>query len=299
MRDNRCGRCGWLDKFIGLDPDPETISFCELILKNVGVPSIVFTIGFNRPPRSNSCADIFLWIFRNETKWSPFSNEDWLFISEVKWIEKTTHLTGVVAPDDEPPLDELFGAFPCIGDGNSLLPEFACDISHESTSCLVAFLQKVNWSFYRCERTMVEKRHFWIDQSLTWWSSLGKILDFHPKTILYEKTLDHIHMRFGRMAGGQQNESQCYRFVLCPPAQRAFCFYSAPLCCASAILEQKNKTHYIPLVSHFFQLSSIFLLSIAVEIVKCDWVSNWHEAISNQINSNTIIFNSGKGKRTN
>lgn len=73
----------------------------------------------------------------------------------VKWLLcfrlclHVSYLTGVVAP--EPPLDELFGAFPCIGDGSSLLPEFACDISHESTSCRVAFLhvreQKGNEQF--------------------------------------------------------------------------------------------------------------------------------------------------------
>lgn len=51
-----------------------------------------------------------------------------------------TYLTGVVAP--EPPLDEHPCALPCIGDGNSLPPEFACAISHESTNCRVAFLQK-------------------------------------------------------------------------------------------------------------------------------------------------------------
>lgn len=68
-RDNRCGRCGWLDiEFIGHDPDPETISFCELILKNVGVPSIVFTMGLSKPPRSNSCAEIFLWMNKSEAK---------------------------------------------------------------------------------------------------------------------------------------------------------------------------------------------------------------------------------------
>lgn len=69
LRDNRCGRCGWLDiEFIGFDPDPETISFCELILKNVGVPSIVFTMGFNKPPRSNSCADIFLFVWHRQKR---------------------------------------------------------------------------------------------------------------------------------------------------------------------------------------------------------------------------------------
>lgn len=40
--------------------EPIAESFCEPTLKNVGVPSIVFTIGFNKPPRSNSCAEIFL-----------------------------------------------------------------------------------------------------------------------------------------------------------------------------------------------------------------------------------------------
>lgn len=84
LRDNRCGRCGWLEC---IGPDPETISFCELILKNVGVPSIVFTMGFSKPPRSNSCADIFLLgkhnqnevehIIFNQAKW------EWYLISGV------------------------------------------------------------------------------------------------------------------------------------------------------------------------------------------------------------------------
>lgn len=39
---------------------PREQSFGVPILRKVGVPSIVLTIGFNRPPRSNSCADIFL-----------------------------------------------------------------------------------------------------------------------------------------------------------------------------------------------------------------------------------------------
>lgn len=149
LRDNRCGRCGWLDvECVG--PDPETISFCELILKNVGVPSIVFTMGFNKPPRSNSCADIFLLgeHNRNEVEHILFFNRKMrmifdiitltLFVVEWTWTWTWNYRTGVVAP--EPPLDELFGAFPCNGDGSSLLPEFACDINHESTNCLVAFL---------------------------------------------------------------------------------------------------------------------------------------------------------------
>lgn len=38
-------------------------SCCEFMLRKVGVPSIVFTMGFNKPPRSNSWAEIFLlWI---------------------------------------------------------------------------------------------------------------------------------------------------------------------------------------------------------------------------------------------
>lgn len=55
-----------------------------------------------------------------------------------RWVEKAIYLTGVVAP--EPPRDEQFCELPCIGEGNSELPEFACEINHESTSCRVAFL---------------------------------------------------------------------------------------------------------------------------------------------------------------
>lgn len=41
-------------------PDMHWDSFCVSTLRNVGVPSIVLTIGFSRPPLSNSCADILL-----------------------------------------------------------------------------------------------------------------------------------------------------------------------------------------------------------------------------------------------
>lgn len=59
LRDNRCGRFGWLE-FNWFGCSPEAISFGGQTLKNVGVPSIVLTIGLSKPPRSNSCADIFL-----------------------------------------------------------------------------------------------------------------------------------------------------------------------------------------------------------------------------------------------
>lgn len=85
-------------------------------LRKVGVPSIVLTIGFRRPPRSNSCAEILR--------------------------------TGVVAP--EPPVpprpdDELPDAAPWLGLDSStqLLDDdvgVACDTSHMSTVCRVAFL---------------------------------------------------------------------------------------------------------------------------------------------------------------
>lgn len=35
-------------------------SFCGPILRKVGVPSMVLTMGLSKPPRSNSWADIFL-----------------------------------------------------------------------------------------------------------------------------------------------------------------------------------------------------------------------------------------------
>lgn len=69
---------------------------------------------------------------------SQFTSGNGYFVRVCLYFSCVSYLTGVVAP--EPPLDELFGAFPCIGDGSSLPPEFACDISHESTSCRVAFL---------------------------------------------------------------------------------------------------------------------------------------------------------------
>lgn len=59
--ESRWGRWWWLvAKLLGLVVEPDAESLCEDTLKNVGVPSIVFTIGFNKPPRSNSCAEIFL-----------------------------------------------------------------------------------------------------------------------------------------------------------------------------------------------------------------------------------------------
>lgn len=61
FRDKRCGRPEFeCDTPFVTWIEHEFCSFCGLILKKVGVPSIVFTIGFNRPPRSNSCAEIFL-----------------------------------------------------------------------------------------------------------------------------------------------------------------------------------------------------------------------------------------------
>lgn len=100
-----------------LPPDASSWCDAQLVLswlgvtRNVGVPSIVVTIGFVRPPRSNSCAEILR--------------------------------TGVVAP--EPPREEPPG---CVGE--SPLDEadvvadddVACVISHASTTCRVAFLQQ-------------------------------------------------------------------------------------------------------------------------------------------------------------
>lgn len=96
--------------------------------RKVGVPSIVFTMGFRRPPRSNSCAEILR--------------------------------TGVVAPD--PALDDgavLAGSEPEVGagltwwlgeersatGGLTQLPVLAdvgvaWETSHVSTTCRVAFL---------------------------------------------------------------------------------------------------------------------------------------------------------------
>lgn len=66
FRDNRWGR--WLPlgnprapPFWWLGPPPDSRhSFCSPMLRKVGVPSMVFTMGFSRPPRSNSWAEIFL-----------------------------------------------------------------------------------------------------------------------------------------------------------------------------------------------------------------------------------------------
>lgn len=46
--------------FIDVLWDRHCDSFCVPTLRNVGVPSIVLTIGLRRPPLSNSWADIFL-----------------------------------------------------------------------------------------------------------------------------------------------------------------------------------------------------------------------------------------------
>lgn len=51
-----------------------------------------------------------------------------------------TYLTGVVAP--EPPRDEQFGAFPCVGEPPTSFPaDVACDTNHASTTCRVPFLK--------------------------------------------------------------------------------------------------------------------------------------------------------------
>lgn len=56
-------------------------SLCVSTLKNVGVPSMdVFTIGFNKPPLSNSCADIFLQRIRG-LKFTTRSHEIYTFHS--------------------------------------------------------------------------------------------------------------------------------------------------------------------------------------------------------------------------
>lgn len=56
--------------------------------------------------------------------------------------ETNTYLTGVVAP--EPPLDEHGCVLLWMGDVDSplLQPGFACETNQESTTCLVAFLNK-------------------------------------------------------------------------------------------------------------------------------------------------------------
>lgn len=83
-------------------------------LRKVGVPSIVFTIGFSKPPRSNSWAEIFR--------------------------------TGVVAPDPpEPPRpeDDVPPAWVGLDSSMQLLDDdvgVACETSHISTVCLVTFL---------------------------------------------------------------------------------------------------------------------------------------------------------------
>lgn len=135
-RDRRCGLPG--PGYRGVPP----VTTAPLVLvqvagqspvgdtdRKVGVPSIVFTMGFRRPPRSNSCAEILR--------------------------------TGVVAPD--PALDD--GAVPAgsaepevgagltwwLGDDRSaargmtqllLLTDVgvAWETSHVSTTCRVAFL---------------------------------------------------------------------------------------------------------------------------------------------------------------
>lgn len=47
-------------------------SFVVPMLRKVGVPSMVLTIGFSKPPRSNSCADIFLKIEQEEENENHF-----------------------------------------------------------------------------------------------------------------------------------------------------------------------------------------------------------------------------------
>lgn len=94
-------------------------------LRNVGVPSIVFTIGFSKPPRSNSCAEIFR--------------------------------TGVVAPDppDPPrPEDDVPPAWVGLDNSTQLLDEdvgVACETNHMSTVCLVTFLKwRICYYYYCC-----------------------------------------------------------------------------------------------------------------------------------------------------
>lgn len=60
FRDSRCVRLILLVVPFWFCTEPIMESLCELMLRKVGVPSMVLTIGFSRPPRSNSCAEIFL-----------------------------------------------------------------------------------------------------------------------------------------------------------------------------------------------------------------------------------------------
>ena len=60
LRDSLCVLLILLAVPLTLGSEPADESFWLAMLRKVGVPSIVFTIGFNNPPRSNSCAEIFL-----------------------------------------------------------------------------------------------------------------------------------------------------------------------------------------------------------------------------------------------
>lgn len=92
-------------------PGPLTAESAEPVRK-VGVPSMVLTMGFKSPPRSNSCAEIFR--------------------------------TGVVAPEllREVGVATLDGK--CVGEESSTLDDVgvACDTNHESTTWRVAFLKR-------------------------------------------------------------------------------------------------------------------------------------------------------------
>lgn len=113
---SKCLR-SWRDRRCGL-----WLAVCEVVItwpsvpwptdRNVGVPSIVLTMGLTRPPRSNSCAEIFR--------------------------------TGVVAPE---PVREVGHGVGWVGElmSGAQQPCWVAEwhTSQVSTTCLVAFLEKI------------------------------------------------------------------------------------------------------------------------------------------------------------
>lgn len=195
--------------------DPVDESFCELMLRKVGVPSMVLTIGFNSPPRSNSWAEIFLWWvekqidvlmdYCEESNFNLYARQSiTISFTWQEWLRLSHCVKNTVAD------------------------------SREWATRLPSSCRCQRWQQVMHEPRATNRQRFSL---LFAWSNSERTPDSHRATTPCERIQHHNDLNGDLSWVGVVTD--CFRAPnLCPP-QRAFCF-GAPLYSADAVLEGKK-----------------------------------------------------------
>lgn len=208
FRDSLCVLLILLDVPFWLGCEPAENSFCVLMLRKVGVPSMVFTMGFSSPPRSNSCAEIFLHE-RNLIYGIVLDQSQFSLITSQVWLHRIHCVTNIAADSCASAIERA-----------------------SSCRCRRGRLAM------RAQRAMSRPR-FLLPFA---WNSSERTLDSRQATLpcactRHRSGLDGDSSRVAVATGRQRDYVRAPN--LCPLQQRAF-WFGAPLYFADAVLEERR-----------------------------------------------------------